>query len=217
MTSGENDLVSLLDFNDENEDDYSPNLFTHSPYYEFEDFISLFESKKDVFSVVSVNCQSLHAKLNELHTYVQRLSETECFLNAICLQETWINANTDISLLEIPGYNLISRSSSCSTHGGVAIYLRDCHEFKVLQIDDNHEIWDGQFIEIALQDSFCRTHHKKLIIGNVYRPPRDNIDNYNGFIQDIETILNDFQRNNCEVMFVGDFNIDLLKIYDRPI
>jgi hypothetical protein len=79
MTSGENDLVSLLDFNDENEDDYSPNLFTHSPYYEFEDFINLFESKKDVFSVVSVNCQSLHAKINDLHTYVQRLSETECF------------------------------------------------------------------------------------------------------------------------------------------
>jgi hypothetical protein len=58
---------------------------------------------------------------------------------------------------------------------------------------------------------------RKLVLGNIYRPPRNNIDNYNTFINDLNLILSNFQRSKCDVAIAGDFNIDLLKIQDRQI
>ena len=46
-------------------------------------------------------------------------------------------------------------------------------------------IWEGQFIEIYV-DSMCP---KKIILGNIYRPPRDINENYRQFIDEFTTVL----------------------------
>ena len=54
----------------------------------------------------------------------------------------------------------------------------------------------------------------KIIVGNIYKPPKDNNNcgNVNGFVSELEPILNDLSNTNSEVLICGDFNINLLKI-----
>ena len=74
-------------------------------------------------------------------------------------------------------------------------------------------IWEGQFIEIYV-DGMCP---KKIILGNIYRPPRDINENYRQFIDEFTTVLAKLEISHSDVIIAGDFNIDLLKIHEKQI
>ena len=76
-------------------------------------------------------------------------------------------------------------------------------------------IWEGQFIDIYV-DSMCP---KKIILGNIYRPPRDINANYRQFIDEFTTVLAKLERSHShsDVISAGHFNIDLLKIHKKTI
>ena len=57
---------------------------------------------------------------------------------------------------------------------------------------------------------------KKIILGNIYRPPRDINENYRQFIDEFSTVLAKLERSHSDVIIAGDFNIDL-KIHEKPI
>jgi len=114
-------LIDLLNENDpENEDD-SPNIFQNSPYYDNERFSS-FLSRNSSFKNLLLNCQSINSKFSELKIYIESNTSQ---IHAICLQETWLSDNSDLSLLQLDEYNLISKGKVASIHGGVAIYLKE--------------------------------------------------------------------------------------------
>ena len=77
------------------------------------------------------------------------------------------------------------------------------------KINNVSTIWEGRFIEITLN-----VLNKKIILGNIYRPPHDN---YNQFITELTPIV--CRLNKCKrgVFIGGDFNIDLIKINEKPI
>ena len=52
--------------------------------------------------------------------------------------------DTDTSLFQLDGYNLIAQGKRCSTRRGLIIYLKDTIEYKLIQANSN--IWEGQFI-----------------------------------------------------------------------
>ena len=188
-----------------------PSLFAHSPYYDNESAIQLLKCKTDVLSILSLNSQSLQSKFDQLQIYVKMFEDELCPFTVICLQETWIKDNYDVSLLQLEGYTFIHETSSCSAHGGVAIYLRGNIEYKIVNVSRDRNIWDGLFIEIIFaQDNVKR----KLIIGNIYRPPRDIANNYDTFYNDLNELFALVQRVS-DVILVGDFNIDLLKIHHK--
>ena len=54
---------------DESNDDESPVLYKHSPYCDGKSLIDVIQSKKDTFTILSRNCQSLHAKFDLLKIY----------------------------------------------------------------------------------------------------------------------------------------------------
>ena len=83
----------------------------------------------------------------------------------------------------------------------------------MLDMSLKSNIWEGQFIEIY-GDSMCA---KKIILGNIYRPPRDINENYRQFIDEFSTVLAKLERSHSDVIIAGDFNIDLLKIHEKPI
>ena len=60
---------------------------------------------------------------------------------------------------------------------------------------------------------------KNIIIGNIYRPPKHNNNNttMRRFIDEISPVLNDLQRQSCDAVLAGDFNIDLLKMNERQL
>ena len=102
------------------------------------------------------------------------------------------------------GYKFIHKPKVSGLHGGVAFYIKDTL---------NDEICDRFFIEISLASK--GTHRNgKVILGNIYRPSRDNVDNYNSFTLDIDRSVSTFQ-NSSKVIILGDFNIDLMKLNEK--
>ena len=202
--------LSLTDMMGENEtiaEENEPIVLEKSPYINDNDFIELLRNKKDTFKIISLNCQSLNAKFEMLKTYIDKWNDSNGKLDAICLQETWLAAGADSSLLQLPGYNLISQGKTCSVHGGVAIYIHEKYDYKILNIDVVSDLWDGQFLEINVTDKF--SVKKKVVIVNLYRPPRPNINNMENFINDFSNITEKL-RNFKYVIMTGDFNINLL-------
>ena len=59
---------------------------------------------------------------------------------------------------------------------------------------DSSDVWEGLFIE--LKNNF----HKSVVIGNIYRPPRDININYQRFIRELTPILSAFEKHNAEVI-----------------
>jgi hypothetical protein len=208
-------LLDLVNEDDYDAEDEAPSILQHSPYHNDEDLQKVFDTNPDSFKILSLNCQSLNAKFSELKIYTE--GSCSCNFHAICLQETWLSDDSDLSLLQLNGYKFISKGKSSSQHGGVGIYLKDYLKFTVITIDSRAKIWDGLFIEVDINEYVSSGSKKSVIIGNIYRPPRDNLENYNTFLAEIEQILHNFQRTNKDVILVGDFNIDLLKIKERSI
>ena len=137
---------------------------------------------------------------------MEKLKYNHCFFGAMCLQETWLSNNSDTSLLRLDGYNLISQDKICTKHRGLAVYLSDKYNYKLLSLHEYSEIWENQFIEVSGNKS-----QKKVVLGNVYRPPRDINENYRTFIDEFTIILKSFQESKCEVVIAGNYNINLLK------
>ena len=162
------------------------------------------------FTILSLNCQSLPAKIDNLTVLLETIA-TDFKVSAICLQETWLSNDSDTSLFELYGYKLISAGKLFSVHSGLMIYLSDEYNFKCLNLHEQSSIWDGLFIEVYRKP----LNRKQLVIGNIYRPPRETIDNYHTFSSELAPILTFLNNSKCEVVIAGDFNIDLLKLNEN--
>ena len=54
--------------------------------------------------------------------------------------------------------------------------------------------------------------HKNIVIGNIYRPPKDLVNNYRNFKEQLIPIFEHLHSINLKAVIAGDMNIDLLKI-----
>ena len=186
-------------------------LLNISPYFTDEELINKIKNKQNTFVVLSLKWQSLNAKIDQINMKLENLRNYSCGIGAICLQETWLSNDSNICLLQIDGFTLISQGKIRSAHGGLSIYLNNKYDYKILSISN---VWEGQFIEIT-----GNTIPKKIIQGNIYRLPRDVIENYNTFIDELTPILTHLQKKTkSEVITAGDFNNNnLLKIKEKPV
>ncbi len=55
------------------------------------------------------------------------------------------------------------------------------------------------------------------MIGNIYRLPRELVENYTEFINEFTPVLAGLEKNRNDVIINGDFNADLLKINEEKI
>ena len=207
-------LIRVLNQDDDNEGAADDGLETiqHSSYYSTSTLINELADKKDSFNILSLNCGSINAKIDQLMITLNEYKHSGCNFHAICLQETWLNDQSDTCLLQIEGYKLISQTRSCSARGGLIIYLNNNIKYKLLDGYTDSDIWEGQFIEILFENSCV----KNLILGNIYRPPHDNNANYQQFINELTPLLITLGNRNSDVIIAGDYNIDLLKSTINP-
>ena len=213
------DTASLTDLFENNNmetdsENNEPLLFQNSPYYRDADFKKLLETKSNIFSIISLNCQSLNAKFDQLKAYIEMYNNDECKICAICLQETWLAADSDLSLLQIDGYQLISVGKSSSAHGGVAIYLHDSFSYSISQFSIDSDIFDIQLIEIPIENEYGES--KTLHLGNIYRPPRPTSENIETFISQLDLLYSKL-INFKHVVLTGDYNLDLLKFKENSL
>ena len=207
------DLVKIVndDLNNDDDDDDVEEIDTmsSSPYFLPSRLPNNLINSKSSFGILSLNAGSLSAKFNSLQILLESLSLQNIHFPVICIQESWISDESMLQLLQLEGYTSFHVNASSSTHGGVVTYVDDTYDVKIKAQVNNSDIWDGLFLEIK--------HEKlknKIIIGNIYKPPKDNnnFGNVNGSIDELEPILRDLGNTNSEVLICGEYNINLLKI-----
>ena len=207
-------FVNLVNENTDEDEIEAPILFTHSKYFNNDDFIKVFKDKKDLFLILSLNCQSLNAKFSQLKLYLELFKQSNVTISAICLQETWLSSQDDISLLQLDDYTLISKGKSCSAHSGVAIYLHNDFNYTIIP-NEQSDLWDGLFIKVTRNaNNNDVTNDKSLVLGTLYRPPRQNVDDIKVFRKELSKLF-DALKQNKNVVIAGDYNLDLLKIKDN--
>ena len=97
-----NSLTHLLNTEDTDE----LNIIRHSPYYSDDDLLQSSTFHKNGLSILSLNCQSLHAKFDYITSLIDKFAANNCPLQVLCLQESWFSSDTDLSLYVISGYHM---------------------------------------------------------------------------------------------------------------
>ena len=133
-------------------------------------------------------------------------------LHIISLSETWLNSKLPNNILELSDdYTLIRNdrqwtqegASEPKKGGGVAIYIKNNIKFSATNFShwntSNRNI-ESQWISVSFPNS------KPIIIGNIYRPPQGNIDN---FVQVLDNVLNQIDLSKFEIYLLGDMNMDM--------
>ena len=127
LSGDNNDLNQLLSTFVDSEHEIKN--FCSSQYIDLSDLSSILKNDDD-FAILTLNVQSINAKFDNLFAIINNLSISGHFVGAICLQETWLTGNADLSLLQIPGYKLIHQGRKCTRHGGLIIYLSETYSYK---------------------------------------------------------------------------------------
>ena len=104
-----NNLLSLLD---------SENVFSvkQSLYHNIKKLESFLRLHNDDFCILSMNIQSIRAKFPELQVILQGLRNKSLYFDCLCLQETWLNSESNYYLFNLDGYRLIKKDfeDNCS-------------------------------------------------------------------------------------------------------
>ena len=140
------------------------------------------------------------------------LSASGQYFGAVCVQETLLTSDADVTFFDIPGYKLIHQGSRYSRHGGLIIYLHEKYCDEVRHLICSSYIWEGLSIDVNGHNL-----HKRLIIGNIYRPPHNNNNNKNieTVISKMSPIRDKLKKENIHAAMSGDFNINPLQINER--
>ena len=114
-----NSLTYLLNTDDSDE----LNIIRHSPYFSDDDLLKWSTFHKNGLSIdlLSLNCQSLHAKFDYIKLLIDTFEAKYCPHQVLCLQKSWFSSDTDLSPYVISGYHLISTGHYASNHGGLVI------------------------------------------------------------------------------------------------
>ena len=211
-------IQSLLKTDTDNDDIFDYISDDQSPYssavfnctYVSEDAVSLLSNPK-LLKIMSLNIQSLTAKFSELKDFLSQLSISNSLPDIICLQELW-NIH-DTTLFNLKGYSpleCILRKNSQG--GGVGIYFKENINYRILMKQSIfiEKVYESLLAEVWLSDT------DKLIVGSIYRP-NSKIKNltqqqqFDQFTEFLNNTLDEFSSNNSEILFCGDFNIDVLQ------
>ena len=164
-----------------------------------------FKGKKGLH-LAHINIRSLWNKID-----VVKQTVLTSGLSLISFSESWLNENIDDELIKIPGYICFRNdrswieNNSIKKGGGICCYILEnlCasySEFETLNVSSR----DIEILWISLTIPNC----KKIIVGNIYRPPQGNVKKFCDTIDDKLEIIKNSQRNNYEIFILGDFNIN---------
>ena len=117
------------------------------------------------------------------------------------MQETWLGNDADLSGLHIDGYQLIHKGKTASEHGGLAVYIENKFNYEI--IDNNYTSDKWEFLHIKIT---CDEFMKPLILGNIYRPPRNVNNNYNLFTREFSDI-NQTKSSNYDIIYAGTITL----------
>jgi len=111
-------------------------------------------------------------------------------------------------MYNIPGYNGEFKSRLNQRGGGVALLISEQLKYTVVDMHQPNNCFESLFVEITTNTN-C-----KFLIGVIYRPPGQNLQNFNNVFQQL---LSDINRSDRKCFILGDFNIDLLNVENNHL
>ena len=147
-----------------------------------------------------------------MQIFTQELLDYDFKFYVICIQESWPGENDDPLFYSLDGYMCISHQKTSSSKGGLMIYLKNEYSYKVMNLPEHSNIWESQLIEIS-----GGTLAKNIILGNIYRPPRNTVNDYNIFTRVFTGALEYLENFGPEILIAGDYNINLLDVHNRDV
>ena len=147
----------------------------------------------------SINFNSLLLHIDEVRELIK-----EKGFHILAINETKLNSTIVDNLLGVDGYALHRRDRD--RHGcGVAVYVRESLKHK-----RRRDIPEGglEFIGIEVEP----TKAQSFLIAAWYRPPSDPIESFTK----LEGNLEFFDRENKEIIFLGDTNCDMYLLENSP-
>ena len=151
-------------------------------------------------SLIHLNTRSI---VNKFDSFKQLMNSFNLSFQVIGLTETWLNDTND-DLFKLENYNFVNVNRCNKNGGGVGIYISNQMKYKLrtdLNLNYENSI-ESVFIETITAAG------KNIIIGVIYRPPNNKLDE---FENNINQILSKIDKENKICYLMGDFNIDLLK------
>ena len=155
------------------------------------------------FTLLYLNCRSLNKNFDSL---LHLLSVINFNVTAIALTETWLSNDTE-HVYKLTGYNFICLSRSGKRGGGVAFFIKNTLNYKLLsKFSFINDCLEALFVDITLSSK------ASLILGCIYRPPNSNLSDFNNMIWHNLSQINPGKK---PAIITGDFNIDLLRFDAR--
>ena len=151
-------------------------------YYTEENFNEMLHQKdileaNNCLSLLHLNIRSLHRNLDSLTTLLKNLELRFSFTGITETRLRDSSHHTDIS-----GYNFVHYPRKDRTGGGAGLYLADNFHFKCRPdlVFSCTECAESLFVEIN------RPKEKNIIVGVVYRPPNQNLQD---FMNSLDSLL----------------------------
>ena len=128
------------------------------------------------------------------------------------ISETWLNDRIPSSLLNLSQEFVLVRndrnwtddfSNNIKKGGGLGLFINT--KLNYCETTFGNHKRSNKDIECQWV-SIIQPHSKRVVIGNIYRPPRGNIE---AFINCLEDILTEIDLDRIELLLMGYFNIDI--------
>ena len=197
-------LDNIIDPSDESDEEMT--LMIPSQYYTVDNLpVEISHSGK--FNVISLNAQSINAKFDSRLILLEIARQQNITIHVICIQESWLDENCDLSLYQIEGLIRISQGKRRSSRGGLMTHVNSQYNTSVIDVKNDSPIWESLFFTVKDMDI-----GKEIVVGNIYRPPydNDNEQNVTTFVTELEPIIAILNDGNHGLLIAGEFNINLL-------
>ena len=159
------------------------------------------------FSIIHFNIRSIPRNLSSADVYLSGLKV--CF-SVVAFTETWLNAfNCDCYCL--PGYIAENKYRTNKIGGGVSIMIKQGINYRVREdLGTFTDLMESIFIEIPNKEINCG---KNIIIGVIYRPPGNNIEDFN---LHLTAVVDKLKKENKLIYLLGDFNVNIVNATSHP-
>ncbi len=168
-------------------------------YYLPNDFEQQINRAKLINNKLSFMHLNIRSIVNKFDSFKQLINSLNIPFQVIGLTETWLNDNND-DLFELENYDFVNVNRYSKNGGGVGIFISNQMKYKSRKdLNLNYEnTIESVFIELIIPSG------KNIIIGVVYRPPNNKIDEFENKINEI---LGKMDKENKVCYLMVDFNI----------
>ena len=215
-----NNLGNLLhlDGENENDEDMEEITFKLSEYYDTNNINTYTNRNKNSINIMSLNTNSIWAKIDGLKIQLELFERLNHRVHIISAQESWLNDNQNVSLLDIEHYTTFTQVNQIGGNkGGIVVYVHNslnATKENFFSPSKKH-LWEGLTLKIEgdlLPDT--------TTIHTVYRPPREKSgkdaikharENHHDFMTEFQPYIDSIKNSNSNTILLGDLNYNLLE------